>query len=93
MTKQEIIQVFILSVIAIFYLIFTARYFFKLKTNIVFSGAVKTFHLIMIWIVPFLWILILKALTKTTPGSYEIEKKEEPKPFSKSAYGGMHTSN
>lgn len=93
MTKQQIIQVIILSAIAIFYLIFTTRYFFKFKKSIVFTKAIKTLHLIMIWVVPFIWILILSALTKTTPGSHEIEKKEEPQPFSKSAYGGTHTSN
>lgn len=47
----------------------------------------------MMWTVPFVWILILKALTKTTPGSYEVEKKEEPESFSKSAYDGMHASH
>jgi hypothetical protein len=45
----------------------------------------------MMWVVPFVWILVLKALTKSTPGSYEVEKKEEPQPLSKSGYGGMHT--
>lgn len=93
MTKQEIIQVFIVSGVIIFYLIFTTRYFVTLKKNIIFTGGIKKFHLIMIWIVPFVWILILKALTRTTPGSHEIEQKEDPKPFSKSAYGGMHSSN
>ncbi|MFT3912130.1 MAG: hypothetical protein QM737_22075 [Ferruginibacter sp.] len=83
MTKQFIIQVLIISGVIIFYLIFTGRYFRILKTNIVFTGRIKTFHLIMIWIVPFVWILILKALVIRTPGSYEIEKKENPTPFSK----------
>jgi hypothetical protein len=93
MTRQFIIQCVILSGVTIFYLIFTLRYFFCFKKNIIFSGQIRTIHLIMMWIVPFIWILILKALTKTTPGSYEVEKKEEPEPFSKSAYGGMHSSN
>lgn len=93
MTRQFIIQGIILSVTAICYLIFTLRYFFKFKKNIIFSGRIKIFHLIMIWVVPFFWILLLKALTKTTPGSHEIENKEEPESFSKSAYGGTYTSN
>ncbi len=86
-------QALIITAIVIFYLVFTTRYFLKFRKNIIFTGAVKTFHSIMIWIVPFFWILLLKALTKTTPGSYEIEKKVDPKPFSESAYGGMHSSN
>jgi len=47
----------------------------------------------MMWVIPFIWILILKALTIPTPGSHEIEEKEDPQPFSKSSYGGMHTPN
>src|SRR5450631_4418134 len=39
-------------------------------------------HLVLIWLIPFLWILLLKALTKATPGSFEIENKESPIPFS-----------
>lgn len=92
MSKQDILRVIIISVVIIGYLIFTTRYFLQLRRTIIFSGAIKTFHLIMIWLVPFFWVLILKALSKTTPGSYEVEKKEEPTPFSKSGYGGMHTS-
>ena len=69
-------------VFTISYLIFTIRYFRVLKKNIVFSNGARVFHLIMIWLVPFIWALLLKALTKSTPGSYEVEEKEESQPFS-----------
>jgi hypothetical protein len=36
----------------------------------------------MIWLIPFIWIFILKSLTKFTPGSYEIKNKGNYKPFS-----------
>jgi hypothetical protein len=42
----------------------------------------KTFHLILIWIIPFLWILLLKGFTKSTPGSHQMDVKQEPQPFS-----------
>ena len=93
MTKQNIIQFVIIAVIIISHFILTKRYFLKFKKNIIFTGGIRKFHLIMMWIVPFVWILFLQALTKSTPGSYEIEKKEDPEPFPKSGYGGMHTSN
>ncbi|MEO5942161.1 MAG: hypothetical protein ABIP30_02265 [Ferruginibacter sp.] len=57
-----------------------------MRQNILFSKGIRTFHLVMIWVIPFIWILILKALTKRTPGSYEVENKSEPEPFSKSGY-------
>jgi hypothetical protein len=92
MTRQFIIQCILVSGAVIFYLVFTTRYFLSFKKNILFSGRVKNVNLVMMWVVPFIWVLLLKALTKSTPGSYEVEKKAEPEPFSKSAYGGTHTS-
>ncbi len=32
----------------------------------------------MIWLVPFLWIFILKSVTKPTPGSDKFEDKSNP---------------
>ena len=66
----------------IFYFLFTIRYFLVFKKNVIFTGKIKAFHLVMMWLIPFIWILILQALTKSTPGSYQIEKKEAPIPFS-----------
>ena len=40
----------------------------------------------MIWIVPFIWALILKALSKSAPSSYEVENKKDPESF-----GGRNT--
>jgi len=37
----------------------------------------------MIWLIPFIWGLLLSALTKSVPGSYQVENKEDPQPFSK----------
>jgi hypothetical protein len=76
------IETFLILVIILFYLVFTIRYFGKLQRSIIFTGRVKYFHLIMVWLVPFAWILLLKTLTKSTPGSYEVDSKVTPKPFS-----------
>ena len=91
MTRQIILRDIIFIVLAISYLIFTIRYFRTLRKSIVFTKRVRVFHLIMIWIIPFVWILLLKGLTKSTPGSYEIENKADPEPFSKTG-GKMWTS-
>ena len=82
MTKELIIMNLIIFGIIIFYFIFTIRYFFVFKKSIIFTGKIKVFHLVMIWLIPFFWILILKSLTKSTPGSYQTENKEEGIPFS-----------
>jgi hypothetical protein len=72
----------LISALLIFYFIFTIRYFFVFKKNIIITGKIKLVHLVLIWLIPFLWILLLKALTKATPGSFEIENKESQIPFS-----------
>ena len=91
MNKLFIIRAIILTTFAISYLVFTIRYYRKLKKNIAFSKNVRRFHQVMIWMVPFIWGLLLTSLIKTTPGSYEIEKKEDPQPFSKT--GGKMWTN
>ena len=91
MNKQFIIRAVILTIFAIAYLVFTIRYYRKLKKNIVFPKNVKRFHQVMIWFVPFIWGLLLTGLTKSTPGSHEVENKEDPQPFSKTG-GTMWTS-
>ena len=90
MDKIIVIRVIILSVFVIAYLIFTIRNFQELKKNTIFTHRVKVFHLIMIWLIPFVWALLLKALSKSAPGSYEVEEKADPKPFSSD--GGTYVS-
>jgi hypothetical protein len=83
MSKEKIIRDIILALVFIFYLIYTIPYFLAFKKNpTIFAGKIKVFHLVMMWLIPFFWILILKSLTKSTPGSYEMEYKENPHPFS-----------
>lgn len=82
-TKHAIILKDLIIVLAIvFYFVVTIRYFLVFRKNKIFTGKVKTLHLFLIWLAPFIWIFILKNLTKTTPGSYQVEKKESPVPFS-----------
>jgi hypothetical protein len=88
MTTEIIIRDLLIFGLIIFYLVFTVRFFIAFKKNIIFTGEIKTFHLIMIWLIPFFWILILKSLTKSTPGSYEIKNKSEPIPFSNDTDAG-----
>lgn len=73
----------IITLIAVLaYLVFTIRYSFVLVKSPLFSDGLKTFHLVLIWIIPFFWILLLQAISKTTPGSHEIEDKKSQAPYS-----------
>jgi hypothetical protein len=93
MTKVQIIKDLLILVLLVFYLIVTIRYFFVFKKSILFTGRIKIFHLVMIWLIPFIWIFILKSLTKPTPGSYELKKTSPPKPFSDNNDDAIHASN
>jgi hypothetical protein len=67
MTQDLTIRYLVISAVLVFYFIFTIRYLFVFKKNIIFTGKIKLVHLILIWLIPFIWVFILKGLTKATP--------------------------
>ena len=75
---KMIFKYLLLAGVVVFYIIYTVRFSFKFRNSILFSGWVRNFHLIMIWLVPFAWIFLLKNLMKPTPGSAEFQNKENP---------------
>lgn len=93
MTRETFIIDLIIFTSVTFYFVFTIRYFFVFRKNVFFIGKLKTFHFIMIWLIPFIWIFILKSLTKRTPGSYEIKSKDASKPFSDNDSDAIKASN
>lgn len=93
MAKEIILRNFIISATIIFYLIITIRYSLVLRKNVIFTGKIKLFHLIMIWLIPFIWIFLLKNLTKSAPGSFEIKNKDASKPFSDNDNDAITASN
>jgi hypothetical protein len=82
-----IIRYSILIALALFYLFYTIRYTITFKKNILFTGYLKAFHFLMIWMIPFVWIFILKSLTKPTPGSYKFDNKKNPDSFTERGLG------
>lgn len=79
---NTLLQYCFFGILLLFYLFYTLRYFKTLKSTVLFTRTVKRFHMIAIWVVPFIWILLLKAITKPTPGSYEVAEKHEPDSWS-----------
>jgi hypothetical protein len=56
---------YLLSLLVLFYFLYTLSYALKFnKTNIYYAGKQKLVHNIMIWLVPFLWILLLKTIDR-----------------------------
>ena len=81
MTLLNIFKYIVLPILLITYLIYTVNYAKELEKSVLFSKRLRKVHMIMIWLIPFLWILIIKLFTRSTPGSYEIENKKENEPF------------
>jgi hypothetical protein len=82
-----IIKYSVLIIASVVYLIYTIRYFFILRKSIYFSKKIKIVHLILIWVIPFLWIIFLKGLIEPTKGSYEFEDKKSQEPMTESGQG------
>ncbi len=70
----------LISVVLV-YVIYTIKVSKVLNKSVVFSKSVKAFHLIAIWLFPFIWALILMELIKSSPGSHEVDKKVNEGPF------------
>lgn len=65
----------------IIYLIYTIRYANIFSKNTIFEGKRKKLHLILIWVIPFVWIMLLKSILKRTPGSHEFQDKKDKEEF------------
>jgi hypothetical protein len=75
----------LLVISAVCYFYYTLNYALKFRNNLVFKGGIYVFHQIMFWLIPFMWIWLIKNMLTSPKGSHEIEKKSEPIPFSGSS--------
>ena len=82
MPLRSTIPFLVLSTILVYYLFYSIRYSLVFRKNIIITGKAKCFHLIMIWVIPFFWIMLLKAMLKPVPGSHKMDNKNESIPFS-----------
>jgi heme/copper-type cytochrome/quinol oxidase subunit 2 len=80
--KTPIIHLLVILGVLVFYFLYTIWFYKKLKHSVLFSRRIKRFHTVAIWVIPFIWILILKAFTMRTPGSHEMEHTPQDEPWS-----------
>ncbi|MBK7968032.1 MAG: hypothetical protein IPK08_03385 [Bacteroidetes bacterium] len=56
---------YLLYLLVLFYFLYTLSYALKFnRANIYYAGKQKLVHNLMIWLVPFLWILLLKTIDR-----------------------------
>jgi hypothetical protein len=57
------------------------------KADTVFTAKQRLIHNLFIWIIPFLWILLLKSMCKPTLGSHQYKTKQKTGKFYESWLG------
>ena len=64
----------------VIYIIYTLNFAIKFnRSNAIFNDNQMLLHNFLIWIIPFFWIMIIKAMIKPMPGSAKF-KKTKPEP-------------
>ena len=81
-------MIYILTIVFAVYFICTLNFAIKFnKTNTVFSDNQKLLHNFFIWIIPFFWIMIAKAMAKPTPGLDKFKRTKLDSGFHESGIG------
>jgi len=81
-------MVYFLITVFVIYVIYTLSFAIKLnKANTIFNGNQKLIHNILIWIIPFFWIMVIKTIMKPTPGSEKFKKTKPNASFYESGIG------
>jgi hypothetical protein len=76
---------YLLIGLLLIYVLWTLRFAIKFnKTDVYFNKTQKLIHNILIWLAPFIWIMIIKTITKSTPGSANFKKTRDKGTFSES---------
>lgn len=87
--KGHKMKYFIIFGLLAFYIIWTLRFALDFnKTDAYFNKGPKLIHNVLIWLVPFVWIIVIKNITKQTPGSHNFKKKDDEDTFYESGLGG-----
>lgn len=69
---------YLLITLLIFYAVWTWRFITKFnKSDTYFDKERKLIHTVLIWLVPFIWIMIIKAIIKPTLGGNFTKKDED----------------
>jgi len=87
MEKNTLVKYILIALPVVIYLVYTTRYSFVLFRNVYLTKRQKNINLILIWLIPFIWILFLKTFFQSTPGSHQVKIKKNPDSFTESGLG------
>jgi hypothetical protein len=79
---------YFLTIVFMIYMIYTLNFAIKVnRTNMVFNTNQRLLHNFLIWMIPFFWIMIIKAMVKPMPGSGKFKKAKPDGGFYESGIG------
>lgn len=78
---KEITGYTVLLIVVLLYIVTSLRYTLWFRRHRHIFKSARKIHFVLIWLIPFIWGGILKMLSKTTPGSHEVQKKKDSAPF------------
>jgi hypothetical protein len=71
-------MIYILAIGILIFVTYTIRFAIKFnRTNLYFNDKQMIYHNILIWVIPFFWIMIIKSMTSPTPGSHVAKAKDK----------------
>jgi len=81
-------MIYFLAIIFIVYFLYTLNFAIKLsKVDSVFNPNQRLLHHVLIWLIPFFWIIIVKSIIKPTHGSSNFKKTKPNSGFHESGIG------
>ncbi len=81
-------QEYFLFGVLLIYLVFTFLFAIKFrKATTIYSPKQTRLHSFLIWVIPFIWIILLRSLSKPSPGSHHYRKKKVDDGFHESGAG------
>ena len=81
-------MIYFLGLIFVVYLIFTLNFALKFNRAVThLSDNQLLLHNILIWLIPFFWIIILETILPPTPGSSKSKKTKSTRGFYESGVG------
>ncbi|MCD6019628.1 MAG: hypothetical protein K0S53_2749 [Bacteroidetes bacterium] len=85
---QEILFYTFLAIYIVFSLIQSTEFY---REDVFYSGKIKLVHLLLIWLIPFVYAILLSSLRQKTKGSFDPDKK--PKSLGQIAGNRRHISS
>ena len=87
--RQVELMVYVQTILFIVYFLYTLTFAFKLNKvdNNVFTDNQRLLHNVLIWLIPFFWIMIVKSMVKPTSGSSKFKSSRKNSGFYESRIG------